>query len=127
MSIFRKLFGGLFGAGGAKKDDSAGSSAFWLYVQCDRCGEKIRVRVSREHDLSADFDGGGDMPSGFYTHKEIIGRNCFNRIQVDLTFNSGRVQTEQTIRGGKFITREEYEASEATPQPENQEGSEARS
>lgn len=111
MSFFGRLARALFGGSGPPTSgDSAGSNAFWLYVQCSHCGEKIRVRVSREHDLSADFEG-GEMPSSYYTHKEIIGRDCFRRIKVDLYFDGRRQQTEQKIEGGRFITREEYEAA----------------
>jgi hypothetical protein len=115
MSIFGRLARALFGGSGGGRDsgspavDSAGGNAFWLYVKCNACGEKIRVRVNREHDLSADF-GGGDTPSGYFGHKEIVGRNCFRRIKVDLHFDSRRSLVEQTIDGGTFITRQEYEA-----------------
>lgn len=109
MSFFRRLFGGRgSGASTAARDPNG----YWIYVRCDACGEKIKLRVDREHDLSADFDGAGDYPSGFAVHKEIIGRNCFRRIGVDITFNSGRVPVEQHIRGGTFITAEEYDAPE---------------
>lgn len=111
MSIFKKLFGALLGGG--KTPDSAGGNAFWIHVQCNRCGEKIRVRVNREHDLSAEYDG-SDQVSSYFTHKEIIGQNCFNRIQVDLTFDSRRRLTEQQIQGGTFIAAEEYEQA---PEP----------
>jgi hypothetical protein len=111
MSVFgrwvRSIFGG--GGGGRPADDGAGPGAFWLYVQCGQCAEKIRVRVSREHDLSAEFDA-GDFPSAYYAHKEIIGNNCFRRIKVDLYFDGRRQLSEQKIEGGAFITREEYDA-----------------
>ena len=114
MSLFgrvvRALLGGPGGSRGAR-DDGAGGNAFWVYVKCSHCGEKIRVRVSREHDLSADFDA-GDMPSAYYAHKEIVGNQCFRRIKVDLHFDGRRQLADQKIEGGTFITREEYEAAE---------------
>jgi hypothetical protein len=117
MSFFGRLARALFGGGGAgPRDDSAGRNAFWLYVRCKACGEKIRVRVSREHDLSADFDG-SDVPSAYFVRKEIIGRNCFRRINVELHFDSGKRITEQKIEGGEFISREEYEAPDDAPPP----------
>jgi hypothetical protein len=113
MSFFgrlaRALFGGAGAGGGAAREDSAGGNAFWLYVRCKACGEAIRVRIHREHDLSADYDGGGS----YYTHKEIVGRACFRRIKVDLTFDGQRQLAERTIEGGDFITREEYQEYEA--------------
>ncbi len=116
MSFFgrlaRTLFGG--GSGGAQAEDSAGNNAFWLYVRCDACGETIRVRIHREHDLSADYDD-GDAAASYHTHKEIVGRNCFRRVKVDLSFNAQRQVSERRIDGGAFISRAEYEAAQAAP------------
>lgn len=110
MSFFSKLLGALRGGASRPADDS-GRTAFWIYVRCSACGEAVRVRVSREHDLSAEFDEGSDSPTGYRVHKEIVGRNCFRRIQVDMTFDQQRRATDQQIRGGTFITREEYETA----------------
>lgn len=114
MSFFSKLFGALRG-GASRPADDAGRSAFWIYVRCSACGEAVRVRVNREHDLSAEFDEGSDAPTGYRVHKEIVGRNCFRRIQVDMTFDQQRRVVNQQIRGGTFLTREEYESAAAAP------------
>jgi hypothetical protein len=111
VSFFKRIFGGLLGSGG-RPTDSAGGNAFWLYVQCVACSEKIRLRVSREHDLSAEFDGDSDTPTGYHMTKEIVGQNCFRRIHVEMTFDHDRRPTDQQITGGQFITREEYESAE---------------
>lgn len=112
MSFFGRLFRNALGRGGGpSRTDDAGANAFWLYVRCAHCREKIRVRVSREHDLSAEFEG-SDFPSAFYAHKDIVGSRCFRRIQVDLQFDGRRQLVEQTVSGGEAISREEYEAED---------------
>ncbi len=111
MSLFSKLLGVL--RGGSRPAEDAGRNAFWIYVRCDACGESIRVRVNREHDLSAEFDEGSDAPASFHVHKEIVGQNCFRRIQVDMTFDQQRRVTDQQIRGGTFLTSEAYVAAVA--------------
>ncbi len=103
------------GSGGGRQADGPGGNAFWLYVQCAACGEKIRVRVHREHDLSPEFEGESDTPDSYRMAKEIVGQKCFRRIHVEMTFDRARRPTEQQITGGQFITREEYEAAEAAP------------
>jgi hypothetical protein len=121
MSLFGRLARTLFGGGGAgnasggRREESAGGNAFWLYVRCSACGEAIRVRVHREHDLSADYEGGG---ASYYCHKEIIGQSCFRRVKVDLFFNGMREVTERRIDGGEFITREEYDAAQGATSAE---------
>ncbi len=121
MSFFGRLARSLLGRRAGPADASAGANAFWLYVQCSQCGEKIRVRVNREHDLSAEFEG-GDFPSSYYVHKEVIGNGCFRRIKVDLHFDGRRVLTEQKIEGGAFITQEDFDA----PDPPHADGDDAR-
>lgn len=116
MSFFKRLLGGLSGGRGAQSADGAGGNAFWIYVQCAACGEKIRVRVNREHDLSPEFDGESDTADSYHSNKEIVGQRCFRRIHVELTFDRQKRITEQQISGGHFITREEYEADEAQSQ-----------
>jgi hypothetical protein len=112
MSFLQRLFGGLFGP--ARPQDGAGANAFFMYVRCSACGEAIRVRINREHDLSAEYEGESDVASGYLVHKEIVGRNCFRRIGLDLSFDSQRRQVDQRITGGSIISREEFEASQET-------------
>lgn len=114
MGLLGRLFGRLLGGGARPGGDGAGGNAFWIYVRCGQCGEKIRTRVSREHDLSAEFEG-GDLPSAYFAHKEIVGSRCFRRIKVDLTFDGRRQITDRKIEGGTFITREEYESPTDEP------------
>jgi len=113
VSIFKRLLGGLLSGGGQRSGDGAGPNAFWLYVRCNACGENIRLRVSRDHDLSAEFDGESDSPTAYLMTKEVVGQKCFRRIHVEMTFDANKRPTEQQITGGTFITREEYEASQA--------------
>ncbi len=82
--------------------------AYWLYVQCDRCGEKIRTRVDLRNDLSIHY-GETDRDTTYYCRKTIIGSGCcFQQIEAELTFDTRRQLIDQQIRGGKFIGEEEY-------------------
>jgi hypothetical protein len=82
--------------------------AYWLYVQCDRCGEKIRTRVDLRNDLSIRY-GATDRDTTYFCRKKIIGgQRCFQSIEVELTFDASRQLVEQRIRNGKFISEEEY-------------------
>jgi hypothetical protein len=112
VSFLSKLFGSLFGA--SRSSTVVGDRhAILTYVRCNACGEAIRLRISREHDLSAEFDEGVDAPTGYRVHKDVVGQQCFRRIEVDMAFDSQRKVTEQQIKGGQFITREAYEAATA--------------
>ena len=50
MGFLKRLFGG-----GEPRDPDA----IWLYVRCDHCGQKMRIRVDRRLDLRPDFERGG--------------------------------------------------------------------
>lgn len=68
-------------------------------VKCNRCGEIIEGRVDLDNDLSLNDDG-----NGYIVRKGLIGANrCFQQIEVELTFNSGRQLQEKTITGGTFV------------------------
>lgn len=110
MSWFKKLLGALAGPGTPPKD--AGGNAFWVYVKCNACQECVRTRVNLEHDLSADYDGAGDAPTGYICAKELVGRNCFLRIKVTLYFDGRRRLTEQQVEGGSVITKAEFDAAQ---------------
>jgi len=102
MGIFKKI-GNFFTASG-----SSGASTYWLYVQCDRCGEKVKVRVNLHNDLSIRY-GEKDEGDTYFCRKMIIGnQRCFQPIEVELTFNRNRKLLDQQVTGGQVISEEEY-------------------
>lgn len=110
MAFLERLFGSLRGKGGS----SGADNAFYYYVRCGRCGERIRVRVDRANDLAQDFDNGGDNPSGYRTTKGVVGKQCFRVLTLTITYDGARRVTSRSIDGGEFITAEEFEAREMT-------------
>jgi hypothetical protein len=85
-------------------------TAYWVYVQCGRCGEALRVRVDRRWDLMQEFDD-RDRVAGYSLHKDIVGsRRCFQVIHVDQDLDASARVKAQRITGGRFLTRQEYES-----------------
>lgn len=99
---------------GMRRGSKSADRGVYYYIRCDRCKESIRFRVDPYWDLGPSEGGGG-----YTVTKHVIGQKCFRTIEVDLTFDDHRVETERSITGGKFITAEEYdqehEASPETP------------
>ena len=82
--------------------------AYWLYVQCDRCGEKIRTRVDLRNDLSVRY-GETEQDTTLFCRKTLVGNGrCFWPIEVELTFDTGHQLIDRQIRGGRFISEEDY-------------------
>ncbi len=88
---------------------SSGQPAYWLYVQCDRCGEKIKARVNLHNDLSIRY-GEKDEGDTYFCRKMIIGnQRCYQKIEVEMTFDRDKKLMDRQISGGKFISKEEFE------------------
>ena len=93
MNLLQKLFGG---------SAKSGQRYYTFSVKCNRCGETIEGRVDLNNDLSVEYEEGGDI---FLVRKVLMGENrCFQRIEVELKFNSDRELLEQHASGGQFIS-----------------------
>ncbi len=73
----------------------------WVSVKCNRCGELIRSRIDLRNDLSINY--GEDGSPTYFARKLLIGEgHCFQRIEVELTFDKDRKLMDRQISGGKF-------------------------
>jgi hypothetical protein len=102
MGIFKKL-SEMFSSSGRNEGVS-----YWYSVKCNRCGEQIRARVDLRNDLSVFYgdeeEAGASAPQGYYCRKVIIGENlCFQKIEVELTFDNNRKVIDRKISGGVFV------------------------
>ncbi len=87
--------------------DEAG---YWVYVRCNKCQEDLKARVNLHNDLSIRYDEPGG-PS-YFCRKMIVGSSgCFQRIEIELTFNQKRKLIKREISGGIFIEKEEFLAA----------------
>jgi hypothetical protein len=91
----------LFGS----KPSQQAEDAIHIYVECDRCKSKVHIRLDKRHDLSVGEGG------GYFVRKEIMDSRCFRLMSAEIIFDgSYRVQS-QDLQGGRFISKEEFEAA----------------
>jgi len=84
----------------------SGAGAHWVYVRCNRCGEKIRTRLNLHNDLSVSYEGGKKT---YFCRKYLIGdQGCFQQVIVELTFDQNRKVIQREIQGGQFLSAAEY-------------------
>ena len=101
MGLFDRL-AALFGGPG-----QGGDEAVHIYVECGRCQARVHVRLDTLHDLSPREEG------GFFVRKEIMDSSCFRLMTAELTFDAAHRIQSQEIQGGRFLSREEFEARQA--------------
>jgi hypothetical protein len=98
MSFFKKL-SNLFSSPGVLEDAS-----YWLTVKCNRCGETIRARVDLRNDLSIEYSEDGVSAATYFCRKTLMGEgHCFQRIEVELTFDIQHKLLNREISGGQFV------------------------
>jgi hypothetical protein len=97
VGILKKLFQG-------GKKDSGDPDGIYFYVQCDNCGEKLRLRADKRHDLLRDFETGQ-----LQWNKEVMDGRCFRIMYAHVVLDSSyRVQSPEIKGDGHFISEEEF-------------------
>jgi len=94
----------LFSSRPSKEADDA----IHIYVECGRCKSRVHVRLDKRHDLSQGEGG------GFFVRKEIMDSKCFRLMAAEIAFDGGYRVQSQNLDGGRFISKEEFEAATAS-------------
>ncbi len=108
LDNLRNALSGQKAGGGGSSFGAGDANAYWIYVQCRRCGEPIRSRVNLANDPSLDDDG-----VNWVVRKGLVGtgvNRCFQTIEVTLKFDAKKQKViESEAVGGSLITAEEYQ------------------
>jgi DNA-directed RNA polymerase subunit N (RpoN/RPB10) len=76
--------------------------ASMITVRCNRCGEIIQARLNLYNDLSIQYDDTG--AATYFCRKMLMGKgHCFQRVEVELTFDANRKLLNKEITGGQFV------------------------
>ena len=87
---------------------SGDQRAYWVYVRCEKCGEILQGRVDLYNDISIQYGEGAEGTS-YYCRKVFVGsKRCYRPIEVELTFDKNRRLMNQEIKGGEFVSEEDY-------------------
>jgi hypothetical protein len=94
LQRLRKTFGGA-------ADEASPSSFYDVQVRCRRCGEILTARINLANDLSMDYDD-----HTYHVRKLLVGtgaNRCFERIELELTFDASRQLLHREAGGGTFV------------------------
>ncbi len=87
-----------------------GSHGLWFYVQCDRCGEKIAVRLRTTSEVQRREGPDADLgPGQYFVRKTIVGSRCYQRIEATVDFDAKYMLVDADIDHGRLITFKEYQ------------------
>jgi hypothetical protein len=104
MNILKKLSKIISSSPSPKTD-----RALYLYVQCNKCDEKLRARVDVWNELTPDYDGKSDNATSYFCRKVLVGeKTCYQPIELRLRFDKNHKLVEKTIIGGKYIDGAEF-------------------
>ncbi|MGD9495339.1 MAG: hypothetical protein AB7Y46_03410 [Armatimonadota bacterium] len=87
----------------------AARRAFCITVRCARCGEVIRLRIDRDHELQSVYAPEaeeGDAPLEYILRKEVVGESCQNLIHFTIHFGPDHELVSSEIEGGEFLAEE---------------------
>lgn len=108
IQMLKRLFG-RSDEGSADTDSNySDSQGIYLFVECERCGARLRLRADKKYDLNRVADG--------YTwHKTLIDSQCFRPMPTVVSFDKQFNVVSREIDGGRYITQEEFEAEPEQP------------
>lgn len=99
MDFLKKLLGG---SGGSSHEDRG----LYVYIKIRRSGEIVRLRVSKESELSQADDG------RLFVRKQVMGTQSFERVDVTLYFDESYRLKDAEMVGGELSTKEAYLAQQ---------------
>jgi len=113
---------GMFGFGGSNGSVDRG---VYVYVQCNRCQDVVRVRInmssevseiSDEPDDDEDLSGMAYGGSKYIVSKGVVDSKCFRPMKLRILFDSRRKQVDQAVDGGAVVDQALWESARAARQ-----------
>lgn len=118
IDALKSMFG--FGSSNGSVD-----RGLYVYVQCNRCKDVVRVRISMTSEVSEiselpdDDEDMGGLAMGnakYIVSKGVVDSKCFRKMQLRVLFDGRRKQIDQAVEGGTIVDQEAWEAVRAARQ-----------
>lgn len=107
MGFLNKLFG-IGGQGASSKDSKTiqDGNGLFIFIQCNRCGEKIKLRLRKTDELQRLENN--QNGASFFVKKMVMGSNCFNRMESTIEFDARYNVVHSEIENGKLLSVAEF-------------------
>ena len=112
----------MFGFGGSNGSVDRG---VYVYVQCNRCQDVVRVRInmssevseiSDEPDDDEDLSGLAYGGAKYIVSKGVVDSKCFRPMKLRVLFDGRRKQVDQAVDGGTVVDQATWDAARAARQ-----------
>jgi hypothetical protein len=103
MSLFSKLLNAVKG-----KPPGGSDRYIPIYVYSNRCREAIAAQIDIMNEISLD-----DSYKGYFVRKVLhtSGKNrCFGQVEIEVWLDHNKEIVRQEVQGGRWLTKEEYQA-----------------
>jgi hypothetical protein len=110
MDMLKSALGFGGGAGGGA------DRGLYLYIQCKRCKDVVRVRVNMANDLQQEYVENADDVAGYGLTKGIVDSKCFRPMTLTMRFDRRRRELERSVEGGELVDQAAWEAVRAARQ-----------
>lgn len=102
MNLLKRLFGGT-----QPSESGDDANALVYYVKGNKCGAITRLRIDKRNDLSRDDD------DNFFVRKVVVDSKCYGQVEFELRFGQNYQETGREIKGGVFVSQQEWDAQQA--------------
>ena len=104
MGFFKKLSDILTSPPGRK------SRIRWYYIQCGKCGKKFKIGVNMSSEVVNNYTDIKDGSPAYTLRKVARDDHCFTPIEINIGYDHSQKEIDQTIQGGKFLSKAEFQA-----------------
>ncbi len=78
-----------------------------LYVKDDKCGNVVEVRAIKTYDLHRVYED--DLPGDYRLKKVIICDECYNKIHIEVFFDSNYQIVSSKAEGGEIFQEKDLQ------------------
>lgn len=87
--------------------NSCDSGTLSYEIKCEKCGEKIKVRINPKTDLSRVFEESAPENASYVLKKEALGNNCQNIMNITCYYDSSYGEISRKISSGEFVDKDD--------------------
>lgn len=78
-----------------------------IYIEDKKCGNQMKLLFRKSYDIQKVYEN--NREAAYEIKKVVVCDNCYHKNELHLEFDKRYNIINQEIKGGKIITKEEFE------------------